>query len=95
MEVPSPAPIIAPVAAPAIFPLLLLNLEDPKSPPAKALIVLPVFWLHSLFEINLLFLVLPVVLIFLLRLGAEPGTPFAVTFNQIAGCSAALRRKDS
>jgi len=45
---------MAPEAAPTILLLLLLRPEAPKRPPAKAPIVLPVFLLHFLFEINLL-----------------------------------------
>jgi len=67
---PALAPIFAPESASAILPLLLFNQEDLKSPPAKSPIVLTVFLLHFLFEINLLSFVLPVIFILLLRFGA-------------------------
>ena len=77
---------MAPEAAPAILLLLLFPLEAPKIPPAIAPIVFPVFFLHLFFEIIGF---LPFAFI-LFKLGAEPGTPFAVTFNHTAGKSAAF-----
>ena len=81
------APTTAPAAAPAIFCLVSFPLEAPNNPPAKAPIVLPELLLHFFFDI---FTSFPLALI-LFKLGEEPATPLAVTFNHVAGASAAFK----